>query len=114
MEPFRALVGGHARPRPAAPRLLDQAVLWGNLGVSLLVLVAGRSWSGLGLWPALAATVVGAVVGNALLGLAAVPAAATGVPAMVLFRARSGSAARCSPPPATSSRTSAGPPSSCS
>src|SRR5918993_814065 len=43
---------------------LDQAVLWGNLGVSLLVLVAG-----------------------ALLGPAAVPAAATGVPAMVLYRA---------------------------
>ena len=68
--------------------LLDQAVLWGNLGVSLLVLVAGALLvPALGLWPALAATVVGAVVGNALLGLAAVPAAATGVPAMVLYRA---------------------------
>jgi NCS1 family nucleobase:cation symporter-1 len=67
---------------------LDQAVLWGNLGVSLLVLVAGALLvPALGLWPALAATVVGAVVGNALLGLAAVPAAATGVPAMVLYRA---------------------------
>src|SRR4030095_7166324 len=67
---------------------LDQAVLWGNLGISLLVLVAGALLvPALGLWPALAATVVGAVVGNALLGLAAVPAAATGVPAMVLYRA---------------------------
>jgi purine-cytosine permease-like protein len=67
---------------------LDQAVLWGNLGVSLLVLVAGALLvPALGLWPALAATVVGAVIGNALLGLAAVPAAATGVPAMVLYRA---------------------------
>src|SRR5829696_8289373 len=67
---------------------LDQAVLWGNLGVSLLVLVAGALLvPALGLWPALAATAVGAVVGNALLGLAAVPAAATGVPAMVLYRA---------------------------
>src|SRR5215213_4803779 len=51
---------------------LDQAVLWGNLGVSLLVLVAGALLvPALGLWPA----------------LAAVPAAATGVPAMVLYRA---------------------------
>jgi NCS1 family nucleobase:cation symporter-1 len=68
--------------------LLDQAVLWGNLGVSLLVLVAGALLvPALGLWPALAATVTGALVGNALLGLAAVPAAETGVPAMVLYRA---------------------------
>ena len=78
---------------PVPPELrrlgfLDQAVLWGNLGVSLLVLVAGALLvPALGLWPALAATVVGAVVGNVLLGLAAVPAAATGVPAMVLYRA---------------------------
>src|SRR5215207_9515333 len=78
---------------PVPPELrrlgfLDQAVLWGNLGVSLLVLVAGALLvPALGLWPALGATVVGAVAGNALLGLAAVPAAATGVPAMVLYRA---------------------------
>src|SRR5919204_556084 len=68
--------------------VLDQAVLWGNLGISLLVLVAGALLvPAMGLVPALLATVVGAVVGNALLGLAAVPAAATGVPAMVLYRA---------------------------
>jgi len=67
---------------------LDQAVLWGNLGISLLVLVAGALLvPALGLWQALAATVVGAVIGNALLGLAAVPAAETGVPTMVLYRA---------------------------
>ena len=37
--------------------LLDQAVLWGNLGVSLLVLVAGALLvPALGPWPALAAT----------------------------------------------------------
>jgi nucleobase:cation symporter-1, NCS1 family len=66
---------------------LDQAVLWGNLGVSLLVLVAGALLvPALGLWQAVAATVVGALLGNALLGLAAVPAAETGVPAMVLYR----------------------------
>jgi NCS1 family nucleobase:cation symporter-1 len=68
--------------------LLDQTVLWGNLGISLLVLVAGALLvPALGLWQALAATVLGAAVGNALLGLAAVPAAETGVPAMVLYRA---------------------------
>jgi NCS1 family nucleobase:cation symporter-1 len=68
--------------------LLDQAVLWGNLGISLLVLVAGALLvPALGLWPALAATLLGAAIGNALLGLAAVPAAETGVPAMVLYRA---------------------------
>src|SRR6266508_6979230 len=68
--------------------LLDQTVLWGNLGISLLVLVAGALLvPALGLWPALAATVVGAGIGNALLGLAAVPASQTGVPTMVLYRA---------------------------
>jgi nucleobase:cation symporter-1, NCS1 family len=78
---------------PVPPELrrlgfLDQAVLWGNLGVSLLVLVAGALLvPALGLWPALAATLLGAAIGNALLGLAAVPAAETGVPAMVLYRA---------------------------
>jgi NCS1 family nucleobase:cation symporter-1 len=68
--------------------VLDQAVLWGNLGISLLVLVAGALLvPALGLVSALLATVLGAVVGNGLLGLAAVPAAATGVPTMVLYRA---------------------------
>jgi putative hydroxymethylpyrimidine transporter CytX len=67
--------------------LLDQAVLWGNLGISLLVLVAGALLvPALGLWQALAATVLGAAIGNALLGLAAVPASQTGVPTMVLYR----------------------------
>ena len=67
---------------------LDQAVLWGNLGISLLVLVAGALLvPALGLWSALAATVLGAAIGNALLGLAAVPASQTGVPTMVLYRA---------------------------
>src|SRR4029453_2834284 len=67
---------------------LNQAVLWANLGLSLLVLVAGALLvPALGVWPALAAPVVGAVIGNALLGLAAVPAAVAGVPAMVLYLA---------------------------
>ena len=49
-------------PVPADLRrlgFLDQAVLWGNLGISLLVLVAGALLvPALGLWPALAATVM--------------------------------------------------------
>jgi NCS1 family nucleobase:cation symporter-1 len=79
------------QPVPPQQRVLgflDQAVLWGNLGISLLVLVAGALLvPALGLWSALAATVVGAAIGNTLLGLAAVPAAETGVPTMVLYRA---------------------------
>jgi nucleobase:cation symporter-1, NCS1 family len=79
------------QPVPPEQRVLgflDQAVLWGNLGISLLVLVAGALLvPALGLWSALAATVLGAAIGNALLGLAAVPASQTGVPTMVLYRA---------------------------
>jgi nucleobase:cation symporter-1, NCS1 family len=79
------------QPVPPQQRVLgflDQAVLWGNLGISLLVLVAGALLvPALGLWSALAATVLGAAIGNALLGLAAVPASQTGVPTMVLYRA---------------------------
>jgi NCS1 family nucleobase:cation symporter-1 len=79
------------QPVPPQQRVLgflDQAVLWGNLGISLLVLVAGALLvPALGLWSALAATVVGAAIGNTLLGLAAVPAAEIGVPTMVLYRA---------------------------
>jgi nucleobase:cation symporter-1, NCS1 family len=78
------------QPVPPEQRVLgflDQTVLWGNLGISLLVLVAGALLvPALGLWSALAATVLGAAIGNALLGLAAVPAAETGVPTMVLYR----------------------------
>jgi nucleobase:cation symporter-1, NCS1 family len=79
------------QPVPREQRVLgflDQAVLWGNLGISLLVLVAGALLvPALGLWSALAATILGAAIGNALLGLAAVPASQTGVPTMVLYRA---------------------------
>jgi NCS1 family nucleobase:cation symporter-1 len=79
------------QPVPRERRVLsflDQAVLWANLGISLLVLVAGALLvPALGLVSALLAAVLGAAIGNALLGLAAVPAAETGVPAMVLYRA---------------------------
>lgn len=78
-------------PRPLG--LLDQTALWGNLGISLLLIVAGTfvlapdpGLPALSLGAALVAVVVGAVLGNVLLGLAAVPGAETGAPAMVLVR----------------------------
>src|SRR5204862_819980 len=65
---------------------LDSFLLWTNLGISLLVLVAA-SYFGLSLKQALLATAVGAVIGNALLGLAALIGADARVPTMVLQRA---------------------------
>jgi putative hydroxymethylpyrimidine transporter CytX len=66
--------------------LSDLTLLWGNLGISLLVLVAGTYLAGLGLPRALLAIVVGAVLGCALLGLAGYIGAERRVPAMVLMR----------------------------
>jgi nucleobase:cation symporter-1, NCS1 family len=81
----------------APPRLLglwDQTVLWGNLGISILLLPVGAllvmpakdGGFGLSLTAAMAAIAVGGVIGNAMLGLAAVPGAETGAPSMVLLR----------------------------
>jgi NCS1 family nucleobase:cation symporter-1 len=65
---------------------LDLGLLWGSLGISLLVLVAGTLLAGLGVRRALLAIVVGAVLGNALLGLAGLIGARRRVPGMVLLR----------------------------
>ena len=66
---------------------LDTAALWGSLGVSLLVLVAGTFLvPALSLRDALIAIVVGGVIGNAMLGLAGAIGAQARVPAMVLMR----------------------------
>src|SRR5262249_33851362 len=68
--------------------LLDLPLLWGNLSVSLLVIVAAA-----GLVPmlsfkeALLAILVGALAGSVLLGLAALIGADARVPGMVLLRA---------------------------
>jgi nucleobase:cation symporter-1, NCS1 family len=68
--------------------LLDQGLLWGNLGVSLLVLVAGTYLvPALSLPQAFLAIVLGGLVGNAMLGVAALIGADARVPAMVLMRA---------------------------
>ena len=80
-----------APPRPLG--FLDQTALWGNLGISLLLIVAGTfvlvpdpSLPALGVGAALVAVIVGAVLGNVLLGLGAQAGAETGAPAMVLLR----------------------------
>ncbi|MFN2489809.1 MAG: cytosine permease [Actinomycetota bacterium] len=77
-------------PVPPEERVLgsfDLAILWGDLGIGLLVLVTGALLvPGLGIGPALAAVVVGSVIGVALLALAGVAGAAHGVPTMALFR----------------------------
>jgi nucleobase:cation symporter-1, NCS1 family len=68
--------------------LLDNAMLWGSLGLSLLVLVAGTVLvPALSLRQALLAILVGGIFGNVLLGLAALVGADARVPAMVLLRA---------------------------
>ena len=68
--------------------VLDTALLWGNLGVSLLVLVAGTYLvPALSLPEAFLAIVVGGLIGNAMLGTAALIGADARVPSMVLMRA---------------------------
>jgi nucleobase:cation symporter-1, NCS1 family len=67
---------------------LDTTMLWGSLGLSLLVLVAGAVLvPALSLRDALLAILVGGLIGNAMLGLAGLIGADGRVPAMVLLRA---------------------------
>jgi putative hydroxymethylpyrimidine transporter CytX len=66
----------------------DSLLLWGNLSVSLLVIVAGALLvPALSLPRALLAILVGALIGNTLLGIAAAIGADGRVPGMVLLRA---------------------------
>ena len=68
--------------------LWDLTVLWGNLGVSLLVLVIGALLvPALTLRDALLAILVGGVIGNAMVGVAGMIGADARVPSMVLLRA---------------------------
>ena len=67
---------------------VDLGLLWGNLGVSLLVIVAGAILvPALSLPAALAAILVGCLVGNLMLAVAGAIGAQARVPAMVLMRA---------------------------
>ena len=78
---------------PVPPRLrilsgLETGLLWGNLGVSLLVIVAGAVLvPALSLPDALVAIVVGCVIGNAMLAVAGMIGADARVPGMALMRA---------------------------
>jgi putative hydroxymethylpyrimidine transporter CytX len=78
-------------PVPERLRVLsffDSFLLWGNLSVSLLVIVIGALLvPALSLRDALLAILVGAVAGNVLLALAAMIGADGRVPGMVLLRA---------------------------
>ena len=71
--------------RPLSAR--DLAVLWGDLGIGLLVLVTGAILvPALGFVQALFAIVLGSGIGVGLLGYAGSLGARHGVPTMVLFR----------------------------
>ncbi|HST26441.1 MAG TPA: cytosine permease [Gaiellaceae bacterium] len=78
-------------PVPEGLRVLgffDSLLLWGNLSVSLLVIVIGALLvPALSMRDALLAIVVGAIAGNILLALAALIGADARVPGMVLLRA---------------------------
>jgi putative hydroxymethylpyrimidine transporter CytX len=84
-----AAVGIHPVPdRFRVLGALDTGLLWGNLGVSLLVIVAGTILvPALSLPDALLAILVGCLIGNLMLGAAAAIGAQAGVPGMVLLRA---------------------------
>lgn len=74
-------------PEDRALGSLDLAILWGDLGIGLLVLVTGALlMPALGLAQALAAVVIGSVIGVALLALGAAAGGTHGIPTMVLFR----------------------------
>ena len=78
-------------PVPERLRVLggfDLALLWGNLGVSLLVIVAGAILvPALSLPSAFVAIAVGCLVGNLMLAMAGMIGAQARVPAMTLMRA---------------------------
>jgi nucleobase:cation symporter-1, NCS1 family len=78
------------QPVPRESRVLgfmDFLVLWGDLGIGLLVMLAGTFLvPGLGLGPAVLAIVVGGAAGALLLGLVGTVGGSTGVPTMVLLR----------------------------
>ncbi len=87
MEPTERTWG--VSPVPDRLRTLsgvDVGLLWGNLGISLLVLFTGTFLAGLGLQRAMLAAVFGAVLGTALLGLAGLIGFERRVPGMVLLR----------------------------
>jgi putative hydroxymethylpyrimidine transporter CytX len=74
-------------PERRTLRPFDFAVLWGDLAVSLLVMVAGSLLvPGLGTKEAVLAIVVGTALGTTLLSLVGIAGSDTGVPTMVALR----------------------------
>lgn len=77
-------------PVPAEDRSLgafDLAILWGDLGIGLLVMVTGALLvPALGIAQAFVAVVIGSVIGVALLALVASAGGTHAIPTMVLFR----------------------------
>ena len=66
---------------------VDYFVLWADLGVGLLVLLAGTALvPGLGFWEAILAILAGTLVGNVMLGLAGVVGSDHAIPSMVSLR----------------------------
>ena len=90
LERVDALPEWGIEPVPAERRVLsgvDIGILWGDLGIGILVLVTGALLvPALGFGVATIAIVVGSVIGCSLLALAGHAGASTGVPTMVLFR----------------------------
>ncbi len=88
--PVESVPHAEIAPVPGDARALSglhMGVLWGDLGIGLLVLVAGALLvPALGLKQAMLATVVGSVIGSALLGVAGRVGSDTGVPTMVALR----------------------------
>ncbi|MQB00007.1 MAG: putative hydroxymethylpyrimidine transporter CytX [Actinobacteria bacterium] len=89
-ERLEALPAWGIEPVPEEHRHLsgvDLAILWGDLGIGLLVMVTGALLvPALGFFQALVVIVIGTAVGVGLLALAGVAGADHGVPTMVLFR----------------------------
>lgn len=81
-----------SEPAPKTLTLLDQAALWGSLGVTLTIPAAAVfvvnpfGTDALPLVGALVAIVLGVTLGSLVLGAASVPGARTGQPSMVLLR----------------------------
>lgn len=82
--------GWGIQPVPQQYRTLgswDFVVLWGDLGIGLLVLLAGSFLvPGLSLPEAILAILLGSAIGVALLAMAGIVGSRTGVPTMVLLR----------------------------
>lgn len=87
------VAGERFAPEPAAATAADRRlgardhlVLWGSLGVGLLVIETGTFVAELGLARAVLAVAVGSVIGSALLAAAARIGAAERLPSMMLLR----------------------------